>query len=67
MAKRLFLIDGTALAYRSYFAFANVARTPLTTKTGHPTGATYGFVQTLRSLLDREQPDAGRCRRRHAR
>ncbi|MCY2956412.1 MAG: DNA polymerase I [Planctomycetota bacterium] len=58
MGKRLFLIDGTALAYRSYFAFANNPRMSLTTSSGHPTGATYGFVQTLRSLLEREQPDA---------
>ncbi|MGE3174788.1 MAG: DNA polymerase I [Planctomycetota bacterium] len=58
MAKRLFLIDGTALAYRSYFAFANSPRTTLTTRSGHPTGATYGFLQTLRALLQREQPDA---------
>ncbi len=58
MGKRLFLIDGTALAYRSFFAFANNPRTTLTTKTGHPTGATYGFVQTLRALLERERPEA---------
>ncbi|MEQ1632487.1 MAG: 5'-3' exonuclease H3TH domain-containing protein, partial [Planctomycetota bacterium] len=58
MGKRLFLIDGTALAYRSFFAFANSPRTSLSTKSGHPTGATFGFIQTLRSLLQREQPDA---------
>jgi len=58
MAKRLYLIDGTALAYRSYFAFANSPRANLTTKSGHPTGATFGFIQTLRSLLTRESPDA---------
>ena len=58
MAKRLFLIDGTALAYRSYFAFANSPRASLSTKSGHPTGATFGFIQTLRSLLTRENPDA---------
>src|SRR5262245_5013454 len=52
MGKRLFLIDGTALAYRSYFAFANSPRTQLTTRAGHPTGATYGFVMTLRALLE---------------
>src|SRR5258706_4991660 len=56
MQKRLFLIDGTALAYRSYFAFANTSRMSLTTSTGHPTGATYGFVQTLRALLEKERP-----------
>ena len=58
MAKRLFLIDGTALAYRSFFAFQGTGRSPLTTKDGHPTAATYGFCTTLRALIEREQPDA---------
>ena len=58
MAKRLFLVDGTALAYRSFFAFAANPRTSLTTSSGQPTGAVFGFVQTLRSLLEREKPDA---------
>jgi len=57
MGKRLFLIDGTALAYRSFFAFANSPRTQLTTSTGHPTGATYGFCTTLSVLLEREKPE----------
>jgi len=58
VAKRLFLIDGTALAYRSYFAFAMGPRGGLSTKDGRPTSAVYGFLQTLRALLDREQPEA---------
>jgi len=58
MQKRLFLIDGTALAYRSFFAFQGTGRSPLTTSTGHPTAATYGFCMTLRALLEREKPDA---------
>ncbi len=58
MAKRLFLIDGTALAYRSFFAFQGTGRSPLTTEDGHPTAATYGFCMTLRALIDRERPDA---------
>ncbi len=56
--KRLFLIDGTALAYRSYFAFAGSDRGGLTTADGQSTGAAYGFTTTLLALLDREQPDA---------
>ncbi len=55
--KRLYLIDGTALAYRSFFAFATSARGGLSTRDGKPTSATFGFTTTLRSLLDREQPD----------
>ena len=58
MPKRLFLIDGTALAYRSFFAFQGTGRSPLTTSDGHPTAATYGFCTTLRALLEREKPDA---------
>lgn len=58
MAKRLFLIDGTALAYRSFFAFQGTGRSPLTTEDGQPTAATYGFCTTLRALIEREQPDA---------
>jgi DNA polymerase-1 len=58
MPKRLFLIDGTALAYRSHFAFAASARGGLNTKTGKPTSAAFGFATTLIALLEREQPDA---------
>ena len=58
MQKRLFLVDGTALAYRSFFAFQGTGRTPLSTTTGHPTAATYGYCMTLRALLEREKPDA---------
>ncbi|HED66812.1 MAG TPA: DNA polymerase I [Planctomycetes bacterium] len=51
---RLFLLDGTALAYRSHFA---LARSGLTTAEGMPTGATYGFAMTLRRILETEEPD----------
>jgi DNA polymerase-1 len=54
---RLYLIDGTALAYRSFFAFAGSPRGGLNTREGRPTGAVYGFVQTLRALIDREHPE----------
>ncbi|MFT7485411.1 MAG: DNA polymerase-1, partial [Candidatus Paceibacteria bacterium] len=52
---RLFLLDGTALAYRSHFA---MARSGLTRPDGRPTGATYGFTMTLRRILEQENPDA---------
>ncbi len=58
MRKRLFLIDGTALAYRSFFAFQGAGRAPLTNREGQPTAATYGFCTTLRALIEREKPDA---------
>ena len=56
--ERLFLLDGTALAFRSHFAFA---RSGLTASDGRPTGATYGFTMVLRKLLDQEQPDHIAC------
>ncbi|MCC6673139.1 MAG: DNA polymerase I [Planctomycetes bacterium] len=55
---RLFLIDGTALAYRSHFAFAAARSGGLSTRAGQPTSAVFGFLTTLRALLDQEQPDA---------
>ncbi|MBK8181168.1 MAG: DNA polymerase I [Planctomycetes bacterium] len=51
---RLFLLDGTALAYRAHFA---MARSGLSTPEGKPSGATYGFALTLRKLLEDEKPD----------
>jgi DNA polymerase-1 len=51
---RLFLLDGTALAYRAHFA---LFRSGLTDPDGRPTGAVFGFTKTLRSLLEKEKPD----------
>ncbi|RMF93017.1 MAG: DNA polymerase I [Nitrospinota bacterium] len=51
--ERLFLIDGSALAYRSYFAFI---RNPLYTSRGENTSAVYGFTVSLLQLLQEEQP-----------
>ncbi|MFN7971552.1 MAG: 5'-3' exonuclease H3TH domain-containing protein [Acidobacteriota bacterium] len=50
-ARRLFLVDGTALAYRSFFAFI---RNPLTTSRGLNTSAVFGFTQALTRLMDAE-------------
>jgi DNA polymerase-1 len=56
MAKtpRLFLIDGSALAYRSYFAFI---RNPLINSKGENTSAIFGFTRTLLDLLAQEKPE----------
>ena len=51
---RLFLLDGTALAFRAHFA---MARSGLTNVDGVPTGATFGFTMTLRRILEEEEPD----------
>ncbi len=50
----LYLIDGYALIYRSYFAFA---KNPLRASTGEETGAAYGMANFLVRLLDERGPD----------
>ncbi len=51
--ERLFLIDGSALAYRSYYAFA---QNPLRTKRGEHTSVVYGFATTILRILAKEKP-----------
>ncbi|NQT86415.1 DNA polymerase I, partial [bacterium] len=51
---RLFLIDGTALAYRSYFAFKS---NPLVNSRGQDTSAVFGFTSALLRLMEKESPD----------
>lgn len=51
--RKLFLVDGSALAYRSHFAFS---RNPLTNSRGEQTGAIFGFVRGLLKMIDDEQP-----------
>ncbi|MFH2000218.1 MAG: DNA polymerase I, partial [Planctomycetota bacterium] len=51
---KLFLIDGSALAYRSHFAFI---RNPLTTSKGQNVSAVYGFIVSLLRILNAEKPD----------
>ena len=49
--KKLYLIDGNSLVYRSYYAIRF-----LSTSKGFPTNAVYGFISTLRKLMDQEKP-----------
>jgi len=51
---RLFLVDGTAVAYRSYFAFI---RNPLINSRGENTSAVYGFLLSLLALIEEHRPD----------
>lgn len=51
---RLFLIDGYALIYRSYFAFIN---RPLVNSRGENTSAPFGFVNFLEHLKAEHEPD----------
>lgn len=50
----LYLIDGYALIYRSFFAFL---KNPLRTATGEDTSAPYGMATFLLKLLDDYEPD----------
>ncbi len=54
-SKTLILIDGHALAYRSFFA---LERTGMKTSAGLPTWAVYGFFKSLFDLLKKVSPDA---------
>ncbi|MCB9832020.1 MAG: DNA polymerase I [Planctomycetes bacterium] len=51
--KVLFLVDGSALAYRSYFAFLKAR---LSNGKGLETGAIYGYTRTLLRIIARENP-----------
>jgi DNA polymerase-1 len=53
-AKKLFLIDVMAMAFRTYHAFA---QRPLRTTQGLPTSAVYGTVVYLLKLIAEEKPD----------
>ena len=54
MAKnRLVLVDGSALAYRSYFAFL---QNPLKTKRGENTSVVFGFAATILRIISKDSP-----------
>ena len=52
--KKLYLIDGSALAYRSHFAFI---QNPLINSRGENTSAIFGFVRAIFKIQDEEKPD----------
>lgn len=54
--KKLILIDGNALLYRSFYALPS-----LETTKGIPTGGVYGFTRILMKLLREEKPDYIAC------
>lgn len=55
MRKRMYLVDGSAVFYRAYFA---MIRNPLINSKGEDTSATFGFVTSLLKILREENPDA---------
>ena len=50
--KVLYLFDGSAFLYRSFFALPS-----LTTSSGFPTGAIYGFLRSILAVLKTEKPN----------
>lgn len=51
--KKLYLIDGHALIFRSYYAFL---RRPMINSKGEDTSILFGFTKTLTDLIIRERP-----------
>nr|MBN2277994.1 DNA polymerase I [candidate division Zixibacteria bacterium] len=52
--KSLYLVDGSAIFYRAYFAFI---RNPLINSKGENTSATYGFLNSILKVIKDEKPD----------
>jgi len=50
--KSLFLIDTTAFCYRAFYALRD-----LSTSSGQPTNAVYGFLNILNKILKEQKPD----------
>ncbi len=57
MPPTLYLIDGHALAYRTYFALTRGDTSRFQTSQGEPTAGIYGFISVLLRILERENPD----------
>lgn len=53
MSKKLYLLDGMALAYRAHFA---LIRSPIYTSKGFNTSAIFGFTSTLIELISNQKP-----------
>jgi len=52
--KTLFLVDGSAVFYRAYFAFI---KNPLINSRGENTSASYGFINSILKIIKEEKPD----------
>jgi DNA polymerase-1 len=59
MPPTIFLLDGHALAYRTYFALTRGGSggQHWITREGEPTAGVYGFASVLLRILEQEQPD----------
>jgi DNA polymerase-1 len=57
MPPTLYLIDGHALAYRTFFAMTSTGGDSMRTSSGEPTAAIFGFMNVLFRLLEKEKPE----------
>jgi DNA polymerase I len=53
----LYLIDGHALAYRTYFALTSGSSSGFRTHAGEPTAGVFGFTSVLLKILEQEHPE----------
>src|SRR5512139_1652526 len=53
----MYLLDGHALAYRTYFALTRGTTGGFTTRNGEPTAGVFGFTSVLLRLLEQDHPD----------
>ena len=53
----LYLIDGHALAYRTYFAISGGTSQRLQTHSGEPTAGVLGFANVLMRLVEQDRPE----------
>ncbi len=57
MSPTLYLIDGHALAYRTYFALTSASGGRWSTSSGEPTAGVFGFASVLLRLYEQDKPD----------
>ena len=57
MPPTLYLIDGHALAYRTFFALTAGGGESFRTRAGEPTAGIFGFASVLLRLLEQESPE----------
>jgi len=57
MPTTLYLIDGHALAYRTFYALTRGNPTGFVTRQGEPTAGVFGFTSVLLRILEQEKPD----------
>lgn len=57
MPPTLYLIDGHALAYRTFYALTRGSTAAFTTSSGEPTAGVFGFTSVLLRILEQDKPD----------